>query len=314
MTGLSLARLAVPALLAAATAWYLDRSMGARRLLPPGFVASGLRRVAGAVVVGLLLWVGVFLPLGAIGTDVQPDVSKLTPPDLFLLHLLMLLTLGIWFLLGFAGVREARPAAALPAPPSDSAEGEERLPVEAPSIAGEGGAVVPVVAPALSRRFAQQLGLLAPSIPRELGLGLGLGFGAWAAVLAVMALIALALYLSGNTAAPKELPALVPWLAGQPLYLRVGLCLSAGFVEELFFRGFLQPRVGIVLSTALFALAHLSYGQPLMLVGITLLSLIYGLLVRWRQSIWAAVAAHSLFDGIQLLILVPLVIKLMRKG
>lgn len=311
MTGLSLARLAVPALLAAATAWYLDRSMGARRLLPPGFAASGLRRVAGVVVVGLLLWVGVFLPLGAVGTDFQPDVSKLTAPDLFLLHVLMLLTLGIWFLLGFAGLREARPAAPLPAPPPGSAEGEEGLSIDPPL---EGGAVIPVVAPSLSRRFAEQLGLVAPSIPRELGLGLGVGFGAWAAVLAVMALIALALYLSGNSAAPKELPALVPWLAGQPLYLRVGLCLSAGFVEELFFRGFLQPRVGIVFSTALFALAHLSYGQPLMLVGITLLSLIYGLLVRWRQSIWVSVAAHSLFDGIQLLILVPLVIKLMGKG
>jgi hypothetical protein len=60
--------------------------------------------------------------------------------------------------------------------------------------------------------------------------------------------------------------------------------LSAGFVEEIFFRGFLQPRVGIALSTAFFVLAHVSYGQPLMLVGIALLSLIFGFLVRWRQT------------------------------
>ncbi len=42
-----------------------------------------------------------------------------------------------------------------------------------------------------------------------------------------------------------------------------------------------------------------------MLVGITLLSLLFALLVRWRQSIWAAVAAHTLFDAVQLLVVVP---------
>ena len=42
-----------------------------------------------------------------------------------------------------------------------------------------------------------------------------------------------------------------------------------------------------------------------MLIGITLLSLIYGLLVKWRQNIWPAIAAHALFDGVQLLVIVP---------
>ena len=46
--------------------------------------------------------------------------------------------------------------------------------------------------------------------------------------------------------------------------LIVGL---ASFAEELFFRGFLQPRVGIPFSTALFVLAHLSYEQPFMLLA-----------------------------------------------
>jgi membrane protease YdiL (CAAX protease family) len=63
--------------------------------------------------------------------------------------------------------------------------------------------------------------------------------------------------------------------------------------------------MGILLSTLLFALAHFSYGQPFMLVGVTLLSLVYGLLVKWRQNIWPSVAAHALFDGVQLLVIVP---------
>ena len=61
-----------------------------------------------------------------------------------------------------------------------------------------------------------------------------------------------------------------------------------------------------------FALAHLSYQQPFMLIGITLLSLIYAFIVQWRQSVWAAIAAHTLFDAVQLLIVVPAALRLMQ--
>jgi membrane protease YdiL (CAAX protease family) len=106
----------------------------------------------------------------------------------------------------------------------------------------------------------------------------------------------------------------VPWIAGLPITVRLLVSLSAGVVEETFFRGFLQPRVGLVLSTALFVLAHASYEQPLMLVGITLLSLTYGLLVVCRQTIWPAIAAHTLFDAVQLLVVIPWALELLEEG
>ena len=46
-----------------------------------------------------------------------------------------------------------------------------------------------------------------------------------------------------------------------------------------------------------------------MLVGITVLSLLFAFLVRWRRSVLAAIVAHAAFDLIQLLIVVPLVLK-----
>ena len=79
-------------------------------------------------------------------------------------------------------------------------------------------------------------------------------------------------------------------------------------VEERFFRGFLQPRVGIGVSTLLFVLAHLSYDQPFLLVGVSILSLVFAALVWWRQNVWPAIAAHFLFDAVQLLILIPWVL------
>ena len=55
-----------------------------------------------------------------------------------------------------------------------------------------------------------------------------------------------------------------------------------------------------------FALGHVGYGQPFLLLGVTVLSVIYGLLARWRGNVWAAVVAHTLFDAVQLLVIIPL--------
>ena len=51
--------------------------------------------------------------------------------------------------------------------------------------------------------------------------------------------------------------------------------------------------------------------KTLMLLGVTLLSLVYGGLVYWRQSIWAAIAAHALFDAVQLLVVIPAALRVL---
>lgn len=168
--------------------------------------------------------------------------------------------------------------------------------------------------PEPARVFARQFGFVAERLPHELGLGLVLGLAAWVAALLALLATVLAIYLvAGEEALPKEPPALVPWIAGLPIAVRILISVSAGVVEETFFRGFLQPRAGIALSSLFFVLAHLSYGQPLMLVGITLLSLIYAFLTRWRQTIWPAITAHALFDGIQLLVVVPAAVRMLEQ-
>jgi membrane protease YdiL (CAAX protease family) len=152
----------------------------------------------------------------------------------------------------------------------------------------------------------RQLGLAAHRPAHEIGLGLVVGTVAWLLVIAAMLVLALVLATLGATwLVPREPPSAVLLLGSLPWWLRVALSLSAGLAEEVFFRGFLQPRAGVALSTALFVLAHLGYQQPLMLVGVTLLSLCFAALSIWRQSIWAAVTAHATFDAIQLLWIVP---------
>jgi membrane protease YdiL (CAAX protease family) len=312
MPAIDLLRLSLTGALALLGAWALDGLTAQKGLLPPGF-HEPWRRGAAFLVVALFFWVGITSPLVALGQPaVEPDLAQISTPELFLLHILMVATLLSWFALGFAGVRQA-PVFRLPEPePVAGPNAEEAIfPYEPPAPA----AALPAPSPVhltLARQLATQFGFVAPNVAQELLLGLVLGMIAWAAVLIGIMAIAYLLYLVGAAdALPKQPPALVPFIAGLPIVVRVLISLSAGVVEEWFFRGFLQPRMGIILSTLLFALAHFSYGQPFMLVGVTLLSLVYGLLVRWRQNIWPSIAAHALFDGVQLLIIVPGVLQWM---
>lgn len=321
--------LTATAVLAFLGALLLDWMTARRGLLPPGF-REPWRRGTALLIIASLFWIGITSPLSTIGQPaVETDLSTISTPQLFLLHVLMILVILSWFLLGFAGVR--RPVAPLPLPEpsptpeplpigsvaSDAAVYPYEPPAAEPLTSSLPPPPVPVHQPpadlSLARQFAAQFGFLAPSIPREIGLGVVLGVGAWVAVLAGIMAFALALYAAGlGDSLPKQPPALIPFIAALPIALKILISLSAGVVEEWFFRGFLQPRMGILLSTALFALAHFSYGQPFMLVGITLLSLIYGLLVKWRQNIWPAIAAHTLFDAVQLLVVVPGALRLME--
>jgi membrane protease YdiL (CAAX protease family) len=321
-----------PLCLAVGAAWILDLMCRRRGLMPPGF-RRPWRRAAAAGLVAAILWIGIFSPLSGIGTPLkQEDLSKVPAVELFLLHALMAAAVLGWFALGFAVRRPAAPATpamtvtrvlpAMSAPEAQAAlDGPEALGAPALDVPAldearpaESGAMEPVAGPrppGFGREVARQLGLVAPSIRREVAIGAALGLAAWAAVLLALVATALAVWAVGGEGALPKPSAIVPWIAALPIAVRALVSLSAGFVEEIFFRGFLQPRIGILLSTAFFVLAHVSYGQPLMLVGITLLSLIYALLVRWRQTIWPAIAAHALFDGIQLLVIIPAALRLM---
>jgi membrane protease YdiL (CAAX protease family) len=277
-----------PAVLALLTTLLFDQLSRRRGLLPPGF-GGGVQPVSGPSKLGIarrslaltslwgVLWIGVFFPLAALGQATELDLSSVSTPQLFLLHLLFVLTLMVWYVLGFAGM---------------------------PGFGTVG-----------RNSWVSQLGFRTPSIWREIGLGLVAGVGAWFMVLIVLMTFGMLMWwLGGADLLPTEPPAMVPWIAALPVAVRLLVSLSAGVVEETFFRGFLQPRIGLLLSTALFVLAHASYEQPLMLVGITLLSLIYGLLVVWRQTIWPAIAAHTLFDALQLLVIIPWALQLLEEG
>ena len=76
--------------------------------------------------------------------------------------------------------------------------------------------------------------------------------------------------------------------------------LSAGIGEEMVFRGAVQPRFGLLVTSLLFASVHVQYAFTFALVIVFLLGIGLGLLRR-QVSTTAAILAHMLYNTVLVL-------------
>jgi len=99
-------------------------------------------------------------------------------------------------------------------------------------------------------------------------------------------------------------PLLVRRAADIPLWIL--LALSAGFVEELVFRGYLQRQfgallgnrwAGVIAQAAFFGVTH-GYQGALPVLKITLFGLMFGAFALARRSLVPGMAAHAAVDVI----------------
>lgn len=87
-----------------------------------------------------------------------------------------------------------------------------------------------------------------------------------------------------------------------PLYI---LLLSFTFTpvaEEVLFRGFLLPRVGVLVSALLFALAHFYYGSLIEFAASFTAGVVFAFL-RNRNSLLPCIFAHATFNFISVIII-----------
>jgi hypothetical protein len=127
-------------------------------------------------------------------------------------------------------------------------------------------------------------------------LGLAVGF-----LIVVVPLVGIIAYLLGGD---PDMANIIPKTVFE-LMLWLGLAATAGFCEELIFRGYLTHQFrawtgnlifAILLQGGLFRLAHGYYGR--VTVAITLQGWLLGLLAYWRKSLRPGMLAHGLQDGI----------------
>jgi membrane protease YdiL (CAAX protease family) len=79
------------------------------------------------------------------------------------------------------------------------------------------------------------------------------------------------------------------------------LGLSAGISEELLFRGAVQPRLGLLLATLLFAVGHLQYGLSVATLEIFVIGLVLGVM-RARTSTTIAIVIHASYNALGMLL------------
>ena len=135
--------------------------------------------------------------------------------------------------------------------------------------------------------------------------GLAVGIGGWIFTLVVAVAIAALLSATGLIDNPKPSP-VIGFMASMPWWKKAILVFSAMTVEEAFFRAWLQKRIGLIASTTLFALAHFTLGQPLLLIGVAVISLVIGFTFYRTKNVLPGVVAHGVFDAVQLFVIIPI--------
>jgi membrane protease YdiL (CAAX protease family) len=145
----------------------------------------------------------------------------------------------------------------------------------------------------------------------DLSSGILIGAAGWlVTILAAFAVLGVWWLLRRSGPVSEEGSSVSPtilWIVGQSVGVRIAIVVSAMIVEELFFRSFLQTRVGPLAATLMFTAAHGVYGQPLVLVGILVISAVLSVTFVLYGNVLPCIVAHGVFDAIQMFVVIPLV-------
>jgi membrane protease YdiL (CAAX protease family) len=163
------------------------------------------------------------------------------------------------------------------------------------------------------RSLAEFLKLKSERPGADLSAGVLIGVAGWILTILTATAIVLLWYLVARRT-PEEpgsasISPMIAWLVSRPLWVRIAIVVSAMVVEELFFRSFLQTRVGPVASTLMFTAAHGVYGQPLMLVGILVIGTVLSITFAKYKTVLPCIVAHGVFDSIQMFVVIPLLLR-----
>jgi len=81
-----------------------------------------------------------------------------------------------------------------------------------------------------------------------------------------------------------------------PIIVIVYFFIVRVFLEEFFFRAFLVPRVGVVISSVMFGLAHLGYGSIAEAIGAGVLGLVLAFFYSKHKKILPNFIAHMIYN------------------
>jgi len=138
-------------------------------------------------------------------------------------------------------------------------------------------------------KYKKYLGLTTEKLTKNILLGIGLAI----LTLLMSLLISQALITFFGI---EEQNVLLEEIVGFGPLIALLISLSAGISEEIFFRGFLQTRIGLVPAAALFAIVHASYGVIIQIIGPFIMGLLIGYLYYKTNSVVGPIVAHTLYN------------------
>lgn len=160
----------------------------------------------------------------------------------------------------------------------------------------------------------QFLNLHGDELPQSLAIGIAAGVGGWLVTITVALIFGMIAQETGMMPENLEPAPMILFLSNLAVWQKLLIVGSAMTVEEFFFRGWLQKRFGLAVSTAIFALAHAGYGQPMLLIGVTVISLVIGTTFYYTRRLLPCIIAHGVFDAIQIFMIVPFALKATGAG
>ncbi len=94
-------------------------------------------------------------------------------------------------------------------------------------------------------------------------------------------------------------------LAGAPLWFYVFAAVIEPINEEVLFRGFMVPRIGIILSSIIFGILHYTYDSTFAIevIAAVVFGLIAGYAYRKTGSLYPSIIAHILINTLAIVAL-----------
>lgn len=145
------------------------------------------------------------------------------------------------------------------------------------------------------RSWGESCARLALVMPRGREWLIGIGVGL---IMVPVILLLGALTTFVGIEADADVERLTEQLIGSLFLTPLGILtlgLSAGLGEETFFRGALQPRFGLILTSLLFAVVHSNYGISISTLIVLLLGMVLGWL-RLRYNTSTAMITHAVYN------------------
>lgn len=110
----------------------------------------------------------------------------------------------------------------------------------------------------------------------------------------VMLLLLLQAYLALGIADSEKVAGIVK---DAPFFIVVLAVVVNPFTEEIFFRGFLVPRIGVLPAAAVFSLSHFAYGSVAEVVSVFFIGILFGIVYMRRHSLWPAIVSHIIINS-----------------